>query len=85
VDGQHTCQFIYPPELLHQPVVYQLGKQFQVTINIRRANVGDTHGCIEMELSGVAKDIDRALAWAQTRGLLIETTAPAEAVTLIPA
>ncbi len=78
-------KFIYPPELLQQPVVYQLGKQFQVVINIRRANVGDTHGCIEMELTGIAKDIDRALAWAQTRGLLIETTARSEAVTLIPA
>ncbi|HEY3061942.1 MAG TPA: NIL domain-containing protein [Chloroflexota bacterium] len=78
-------KFIYPPELLHQPVVYELGKQFQVVINIRRANVGDTHGCIEMELSGVAQDIDRALDWAQRRGLLIETTAPSEALTLIPA
>jgi hypothetical protein len=65
-------KFIYPPELLHQPVIYQLGKQFNIVTNIRRADISDSHGWVDMELQGEARDIQRALDWAYQQGLYLE-------------
>jgi hypothetical protein len=65
-------KFVYPPELLHQPVIYQLGKQFNIVTNIRRADISDTHGWVDMELQGDARDIQRALDWAHQQGLSLE-------------
>ncbi len=65
-------RFTYPPELPHKPIIYELGKQFGVVTNIRRANVSDTHGWIEMELVGAPMAIDGALAWVRDQGLQLE-------------
>ena len=65
-------KFIYPPALLHQPVIYQLGKQFNIVTNIRRADISDLHGWVDMELDGDARDIQRALDWAHQQGLCFE-------------
>ena len=65
-------RFTYPPELLHKPIIYELGKQFGVVTNIRRANVSDAHGWIEMELVGAPMAIDGALAWVRDQGLQVE-------------
>jgi len=65
-------KFIYPPELLHQPVIYQLGRQFNIMTNIRRADISDSHGWVDMELQGEARDIQRALHWAYQQGLHLE-------------
>lgn len=70
VTSRHI-KFIYPPELLHQPVIYQLGKQFNIVTNIRRANVSDSHGWVDMELQGDASDIERALDWARQQNFLL--------------
>lgn len=75
-------KFTYPPELLHRPVIYQLGKQFNVVTNVRRANIGDTHGCIEMELLGDPEDVQRGLDWAYQQGLDL---APAVTMRLVGA
>ncbi len=62
-------KFTYPPELVHRPVIYLLGKQFNIVTNVRRANIGDTHGWIEMELVGDPEDVQRGLDWADQQGL----------------
>ncbi len=63
-------KFIYPPALL--PVIYQLGKQFNIVTNIRRADISDSHGWVDIELQGDARDIQRALDWAHQQGLYLE-------------
>jgi hypothetical protein len=53
-------KFIYPPALLHQQVIYQLGKQVNIVSNIRRADISDSHGWVDMELQGDAPEIPSA-------------------------
>ncbi len=65
-------KFIYPPELLHQPVIYQLGKQFNIVTNIRRADISNSHGWVDMELQGDPPDIQQALDWAYQHNLFLE-------------
>ncbi len=65
-------KFTYPPTLLHRPIIYELGKQFGVITNIRRANISDTQGWVDMELIGAPMAVEAALAWLRDEGLHVE-------------
>lgn len=62
----------YPTELIKEPIIYQLGKKFEVVTNIRGANVSDTMGLVALELDGTREEIDRAIAWLRQRGVTVE-------------
>ena len=67
-------RLIYPPHLLHAPVIYEMGKEFGVVTNLRRANVEDVHGQVEMEMIGAPSALRGAVEWARAQGLQIEET-----------
>ncbi|HEY58960.1 MAG TPA: hypothetical protein G4O04_10605, partial [Anaerolineae bacterium] len=58
--------------LLDVPVVSQLIRRFNITLNIHRAEIGLESGWIEARLSGDQAEIDAALAWLKERGLQID-------------
>ena len=65
-------RFTFPPDLVNQPVIYNMGKQFGVVNNIRRANIGHDRGWMVLELVGKDEDLDRALSWAREQGVRVE-------------
>lgn len=65
-------KFTFPPDLVHQPVVFNMGKQFGVVTNIRRANIGTDRGWVILEIAGNDADVERALAWAREQGVHVE-------------
>ncbi len=71
-------RFTFPPDLISQPVVYNMGKQFHVVINIRRANIAHDRGWMVLEVIGAEEDVERALGWAKEQGVRVE---PAETET----
>ncbi len=73
-------RFTFPPDLVTQPVVYNMGKQFHVVINIRRANIAHDRGWMVLELIGTEVDVQKALAWAKDQGVRVEPV-DAEATT----
>ena len=62
----------YPPHLIKEPLIYELGRKFTVVTNIRGANISDTMGLVALELDGSRRDIDRAIAWLRARGVTVE-------------
>src|SRR5262249_55061388 len=42
----------FPPEQIKDPVIYLLGKDFNLVTNIRRADVTATHGWVALEIEG---------------------------------
>ena len=40
----------FPPALIQEPIVYRLVKDFDIVINIRRADVKADHGWMALEL-----------------------------------
>ena len=62
-------------ESVAQPIIYNLGQQFNVVINIRRANVTEGGGWIEVELEGEDEDIEAGMAWAMSKGVRVDETA----------
>jgi ABC-type methionine transport system ATPase subunit len=71
--ARQRVKFTFPPDLVTQPVVYNMGKEFQVVTNIRRANVSGDRGWVILEISGSDDDIARALDWAKDQGVRIES------------
>jgi ABC-type methionine transport system ATPase subunit len=56
-----------------EPWLWQIGKDFNVRVNIVRANVDTDFGSIEVELTGPVEDIQRTIAWLMTTGLHVES------------
>lgn len=62
----------YPPDLIKDPIIYELGQKFAVITNIRGANVSDTMGLVALELDGTREEIERSIAWLRERGVTVE-------------
>jgi ABC-type methionine transport system ATPase subunit len=71
-DVREKIYLTYPPELIKEPIIYELGRKFAVVTNIRGANVSDTMGLVALELDGTREEIDRAIAWLRARGVTVE-------------
>lgn len=62
----------YPPRLIREPVIYELGVQFALRTNIRGATVSDAMGLVALEIEGTREEIDRGIAWLRARGVAVE-------------
>ncbi len=62
----------YPPALVKEPIIYLLGKKFDVITNIRGANVSDEMGLLALEVEGAPEEIDRAVVWLRAQGITVE-------------
>jgi hypothetical protein len=66
-------KFTFPPDLITQPVIFNMGKEFQVVTNIRRANVTRDRGWVILEISGADDEIERAVDWAKGQGVRVDS------------
>jgi hypothetical protein len=64
--------FTYPPELIREPIIYNLGEQFNIITNIHSADISEDRGWVVLELEGEEKDIEEGIAWANGRGMRID-------------
>jgi ABC-type methionine transport system ATPase subunit len=63
----------FPPELVSEPVVYNLGRKYRVIINIRRANITQNAGWIILEISGTKDEIQKAVEYLESVKVKVET------------
>src|SRR5438876_1157113 len=50
--ARRRLKLIFSPSLVTEPVIYQLGKQFAIVTNIRRADVTRDQGWVLLEITG---------------------------------
>ena len=63
----------YTPEIVQQPVIYQLVKQYNLVFNILKARIFPRReGVIVLELSGEKEDFDRGIRFLKEMGLQVE-------------
>ena len=70
--AKRRVMFTFPPEMIGEPVIYNLGIKFNVVTNIRRADVSDNRGWVVLELEGSEKDIERGLGWITSKGVRVD-------------
>ncbi|MDW7739189.1 MAG: NIL domain-containing protein [Bacillota bacterium] len=62
----------FPPQLVEQPTIYHLIKDFGLQVNILRADINpNKEGRLMMELSGDESSYQKALDWMRSQGLQI--------------
>ncbi len=64
--------FTFPQELIKEPIIYNLGQQFNVVTNIRRADVSEDKGWVVLELEGEENDIEQGIAWVTSKGVRVD-------------
>jgi ABC-type methionine transport system ATPase subunit len=65
-------KFTFVESLIKEPIIWKLGRQFEVVTNIRRADVQADRGWVILELEGERDEIDRGLDWVQAQGVRID-------------
>ena len=59
----------FPEQLITDPVIWTMGKRFDVVTNVRRANVEAHSGWVVLEIDGEDDEIDRAIRYASDLGV----------------
>jgi hypothetical protein len=70
--GKQRVKFTFPQELITLPIIYELGKNFSLVTNIRRADVTEDRGWVVLELDGDLQEIERAIEWVTSKGVRVD-------------
>ena len=62
----------FPEQLIKQPLMGRLVREFDVLPNIRRANIEDDVGWIVCELAGERESVEKALSWLVDAGVAVD-------------
>jgi ABC-type methionine transport system ATPase subunit len=55
-----------------EPWIWQIARNFNVKVNIKKASIDEDYGWVQLELEGPTEDIQRATAWLMTTGMHVE-------------
>ena len=56
-------KFTFPPEQIREPIIWEVGKRFDLMTNIRRADVTAEIAWAVLELDGEKQDLEQGLKW----------------------
>ena len=68
----HRVKFTFLQQLITLPIIYDLGKQFSIVTNIRRADVTEDRGWVVLELVGDMEESERGLEWVAAKGVRVD-------------
>ncbi len=71
----------FPSNLIQEPIVYRLVKDFDIVINIRRAEVKADYGWVALEMEADEGTLQRGVAWLKERGVQVD---PIERDVIVP-
>jgi ABC-type methionine transport system ATPase subunit len=63
---------MFPTKLVTRPVIWELGKHFEIVTNIRQASVTDEIGIVSISLEGQREEIKKAITWLEKQGVKVE-------------
>ena len=73
--ARRRLKLIFGPDLVKEPVIYHLGRKFDIVTNIRRADVTRDQGWVLLEVTGEPDELDRGVEYLESQGVKVE---PAE-------
>ncbi len=62
----------FPAELVGEPVIYRMGRNFDVVTNIRRADVTRDRGWVVLEIEGEPERVEAAVNWVSSLGIRVD-------------
>jgi ABC-type methionine transport system ATPase subunit len=73
--ARQRVRFTFNGDMVREPIIYRLGRDFDVITNIRRADVRADVGWVILELDGSDDDIQRGLDWVGSTGVRVDPIA----------
>jgi ABC-type methionine transport system ATPase subunit len=70
--AEQSVRLTYPPSLLKTPIIYQLIRQYDVTVNILRAQLSQEQGWLVIHLSGEERMVNDAITWLKAQGIQVD-------------
>lgn len=70
--AKQRMKFTFQEGLIREPVIWRLGREFEIVTNIRRADVTDDRGWVVLELEGNLEEIERGIKWMQEQGVRVD-------------
>ncbi len=70
--AKRSVVFTFPEELIREPIIYNLGQQFNIITNILQADVAEDRGWVILELEGKDEEIEAGITWAISKGVRVE-------------
>ncbi len=62
----------FPEDKIKEPIIYNAGKNYKVVTNIRRADVTEKTGWVDLELVGEVEEIENAIAGMKDAGVKVD-------------
>jgi L-aspartate semialdehyde sulfurtransferase ferredoxin len=62
----------FPSNLIQEPLLYRLVKDFDIVINIRRADVKADYGWVVLELEADEPTLERGVTWLKAKGVQVD-------------
>lgn len=62
----------YPSTLLKVPIINQLIRRYDITVNILKAQIDTDQSWIEVQLAGNPVVIEEAIKWLKTKGIEVQ-------------
>jgi ABC-type methionine transport system ATPase subunit len=70
--GKQRVKFTFRGSLVKEPIIYNLGRDFKIVTNIRRADIQEDMGWVVLELDGDETEIKRGLDWVSSTGVRVD-------------
>lgn len=69
---QRKVYLTFPKDTIQRPLVWQLGRDFDIVTNIRLATVSGDVALVGLGLEGTEAEIKRGLEWIEKQGVRVE-------------
>ena len=66
---KQRVKFTFQIEDVKDPIIYNLGKNFDLVTNIRRADINDEVGWVILEIQGKESSVTDGLNWITSMGV----------------
>lgn len=70
--ARRRLHLTFPEQLVQEPVIYNLGKNYEVVTNIRRANVEEKFGWVILEVEGTEEAIAEGIRYLDELGVQVD-------------
>jgi len=70
--AKRRVMLTFSSETITEPIIYNLGQQFNIVTNIRQADLAEDRGWIVLELDGKDQDIEAGIAWVISKGVRVD-------------
>ena len=63
---------MFPAKLITRPIIWELGREFEIVTNVRQCSVTEEVGLASLSLEGEREEIKKAIAWLEELGVKVE-------------